>query len=245
MLKLENVTVEFNGKAVLKNFYLEVRKGETVVIVGPSGTGKSTLLRCINYLEKPKSGTITLGTTHADFSAMTKKTVFELRKHSSMVFQSFNLFNNLTVKMNIVKPLMVVYGLKKEDAESTAISLLKKMGLIEKADEYPNKLSGGQKQRAAIVRAVAINPDIILFDEPTSALDPELVGEVLNVIKNLSKENMTLLIVTHEMQFAREIADRILFMDNGCIIEEGIPEKIFTNPDNPRTREFIKGYAVY
>ena len=156
-----------------------------------------------------------------------------------MVFQSFNLFNNLTVKMNIVKPLTVVYGFEKERAEQKALQLLKKVGLLEKADEYPNKLSGGQKQRVGIVRAVAINPGIILFDEPTSALDPELSGEVLNVIRDLSKEHMTLLIVTHEMQFAREIADRIIFMEDGSIIEEGSPEKIFTDPDNPRTREFI------
>ena len=156
-----------------------------------------------------------------------------------MVFQSFNLFNNLTVKMNRVKPLTVVYGFEKERAEQKALQLLKKVGLLEKADEYPNKLSGGQKQRVGIVRAVAINPGIILFDEPTSALDPELSGAVLNVIRDLSKEHMTLLIVTHEMQFAREIAHRIIFMEDGSIIEEGSPEKIFTDPDNPRTREFI------
>lgn len=240
MLKIENLTVEFNGKSVLKNFSLEVKKGETVVIIGPSGTGKSTLLRCINYLEQPKKGTIKLGNVCVDFSKITKKKIFELRKHSSMVFQSFNLFNNLTVKMNIIKPLTVVYDFTKEEAEKVATSLLKKIGLIEKANEYPNKLSGGQKQRVGIVRAVAINPDIILFDEPTSALDPELVGEVLNVIRTLAKEKMTLLIVTHEMQFAREIADRIIFMDNGIIVEEESPEKIFTNPEHERTREFLK-----
>ena len=239
MLKIKNLTVEFNGKAVLNNFSLEVKKGETVVIIGPSGTGKSTLLRCINYLEKPKKGTIELGGVYADFSKINKETIFTLRKRSSMVFQSFNLFNNLTVKMNIVKPLTVVYGFEKERAEQKALQLLKKVGLLEKADEYPTTLSGGQKQRVGIVRAVAINPSIILFDEPTSALDPELSGEVLNVIRDLSKEHMTLLIVTHEMQFAREIADRIIFMEDGSIIEEGSPEKIFTDPDNPRTREFI------
>ncbi|UTY31549.1 amino acid ABC transporter ATP-binding protein [Treponema putidum] len=241
MLKIKNLTVVFNGKAVLNDFNLEVKKGETVVIIGPSGTGKSTLLRCINYLEKPQKGTIELGGVYADFSKINKKTIVTLRKHSSMVFQSFNLFNNLTVKMNIVKPLMVVYGFEKERAETVALQLLKKVGLLEKADDYPTTLSGGQKQRVGIVRAVAINPNIILFDEPTSALDPELSGEVLNVIRDLSKENMTLLIVTHEMKFAREIADKIIFMEDGCIVEEGTPEKIFTNPDNLRTKEFITG----
>lgn len=241
MLKIKNLTVVFNGKAVLNDFNLEVKKGETVVIIGPSGTGKSTLLRCINYLEKPQKGTIELGGVYADFSKINKKTIVTLRKHSSMVFQSFNLFNNLTVKMNIVKPLMVVYGFEKERAETVALQLLKKVGLLEKADDYPTTLSGGQKQRVGIVRAVAINPNIILFDEPTSALDPELSGEVLNVIRDLAKENMTLLIVTHEMKFAREIADKIIFMEDGCIVEEGTPEKIFTNPDNLRTKEFITG----
>lgn len=241
MLKIKNLTVVFNGKAVLNDFNLEVKKGETVVIIGPSGTGKSTLLRCINYLEKPQKGTIELGGVYADFSKINKKTMVTLRKHSSMVFQSFNLFNNLTVKMNIVKPLTVVYGFEKERAETVALQLLKKVGLLEKADDYPTTLSGGQKQRVGIVRAVAINPNIILFDEPTSALDPELSGEVLNVIRDLSKENMTLLIVTHEMKFAGEIADKIIFMEDGCIVEEGTPEKIFTNPDNLRTKEFITG----
>ena len=241
MLKIKNLTVVFNGKAVLNDFNLEVKKGETVVIIGPSGTGKSTLLRCINYLEKPQKGTIELGGVYADFSKINKKTIVTLRKHSSMVFQSFNLFNNLTVKMNIVKPLMVVYGFEKERAETVALQLLKKVGLLEKADDYPTTLSGGQKQRVGIVRAVAINPNIILFDEPTSALDPELSGEVLNVIRDLAKENMTLLIVTHEMKFAGEIADKIIFMEDGCIVEEGTPEKIFTNPDNLRTKEFITG----
>ncbi|EMB24078.1 amino acid ABC transporter ATP-binding protein [Treponema denticola] len=241
MLKIKNLTVVFNGKAVLNDFNLEVKKGETVVIIGPSGTGKSTLLRCINYLEKPQKGTIELGGVYADFSKINKKTIVTLRKHSSMVFQSFNLFNNLTVKMNIVKSLMVVYGFEKERAETVALQLLKKVGLLEKADDYPTTLSGGQKQRVGIVRAVAINPNIILFDEPTSALDPELSGEVLNVIRDLAKENMTLLIVTHEMKFAGEIADKIIFMEDGCIVEEGTPEKIFTNPDNLRTKEFITG----
>ncbi|UTC83006.1 amino acid ABC transporter ATP-binding protein [Treponema denticola] len=241
MLKIKNLTVVFNGKAVLNDFNLEVKKGETVVIIGPSGTGKSTLLRCINYLEKPQKGTIELGGVYADFSKINKKTIVTLRKHSSMVFQSFNLFNNLTVKMNIVKPLTVVYGFEKERAETVALQLLKKVGLLEKADDYPTTLSGGQKQRVGIVRAVAINPNIILFDEPTSALDPELSGEVLNVIRDLSKENMTLLIVTHEMKFAGEIADKIIFMEDGCIVEEGTPEKIFTNPDNLRTKEFVTG----
>jgi len=241
MLKIKNLTVVFNGKAVLNDFNLEVKKGETVVIIGPSGTGKSTLLRCINYLDKPQKGTIELGGVYADFSKINKKTIVTLRKHSSMVFQSFNLFNNLTVKMNIVKPLTVVYGFEKERAETVALQLLKKVGLLEKADDYPTTLSGGQKQRVGIVRAVAINPNIILFDEPTSALDPELSGEVLNVIRDLSKENMTLLIVTHEMKFAGEIADKIIFMEDGCIVEEGTPEKIFTNPDNLRTKEFVTG----
>ena len=241
MLKIKNLTVVFNGKAVLNDFNLEVKKGETVVIIGPSGTGKSTLLRCINYLEKPQKGTIELGGVYADFSKINKKTIVTLRKHSSMVFQSFNLFNNLTVKMNIVKPLTVVYGFEKERAETVALQLLKKVGLLEKADDYPTTLSGGQKQRVGIVRAVAINPNIILFDEPTSALDPALYGEVLNVIRDLSKENMTLLIVTHEMKFAGEIADKIIFMEDGCIVEEGTPEKIFTNPDNLRTKEFVTG----
>jgi amino acid ABC transporter, ATP-binding protein len=241
MLKIKNLTVVFNGKVVLNDFNLEVKKGETVVIIGPSGTGKSTLLRCINYLEKPQKGTIELGGVYADFSKINKKTIVTLRKHSSMVFQSFNLFNNLTVKMNIVKPLTVVYGFEKERAETVALQLLKKVGLLEKADDYPTTLSGGQKQRVGIVRAVAINPNIILFDEPTSALDPELSGEVLNVIRDLSKENMTLLIVTHEMKFAGEIADKIIFMEDGCIVEEGTPEKIFTNPDNLRTKEFVTG----
>ena len=225
VLEVKNVSKKFKNLEVIKDISLEVKEGETLVILGPSGSGKSTLLRCISDLEKIDSGSIK-------------------KESTGVVFQDFNLFPHLSVKQNITESLIYVLKKSKEDADKIAIELLKKMGIEDKADVYPCSLSGGQKQRVSIARALATNPKIICMDEPTSALDPELVGEVLKVIKDLAKENRTMVIVTHEIKFAEEVADRVIFMDGGIIIEEGTPEEVIKNPKNKRTREFLKRYIT-
>ncbi len=239
MIKIENLYKSFNELEVLKGVDLEVKRGEVVAVIGPSGTGKSTLLRCINYLEKPDKGIITIGDVAVDSANHTKKQVRDLRLKTAMVFQSYNLFKNMTVLQNVMEPLVTVKNVDKATAEKAALAMIEKVGLLDKKDQYPSKLSGGQQQRASIARAVVVDPDLMLFDEPTSALDPELVSEGLNVIKELAANHRTMLIVTHEMRFAREAADRIIFMDGGVIVEQGTPEEIFDNPQNPRTVKFL------
>jgi polar amino acid transport system ATP-binding protein len=236
LLRIVDLHKKFGDLHVLKGINMDVEKGEVVVIIGPSGSGKSTLLRCINRLEEPTSGKIILeGVDITD----PKVDVNKIRQRIGMVFQQFNLFSHLTALENITLPLRVVKKVPKEEAEKIAMKFLKKVGLEDKANHYPHQLSGGQQQRVAIARALAMNPEIMLFDEVTSALDPELVKEVLDVMKQLARDGMTMLVVTHEMGFAREVGDRIVFMDNGKIVEEGTPEEIFTNPKHERTRRFL------
>ena len=224
------------GKMVLDGIDCTIRRGEQVVVIGPSGGGKSTFLRCLNMLEMPTSGQILV-----NGEDITAKGVDldKVRAKMGMVFQHFNLFPQFTVLKNITFAPVQLKLQTPEEAEENAMRLLRRIGLEEKADAYPNQLSGGQKQRIAIVRALAMNPEIMLFDEPTSALDPEMVGEVLDVMKELAKDNMTMVVVTHEMGFAREVADRILFIDQGHILEQGSPEEFFNNPQQPRTKEFL------
>lgn len=240
MLKINSLSKKFDQNIVLKNIDLQVKKGEVVVLIGPSGTGKSTLLRCINILEKADSGSLTIGDLNVDLANLHKKDILKIRRKTAMVFQNYNLFNNKTVIENITEPLIVVKKIDKESANKIALEKLKLVGIEEKKDEYPSRLSGGQKQRVAIARALAVEPEVILMDEPTSALDPELVGEVLDVIRSLAKAHMTMIIVSHEMKFAREIADRIIFMENGVIEEEGSPSELFRENKNTRINQFAK-----
>ena len=236
IIKVENLCKGFGELKVLRNINQHVNMGEVVSIIGPSGSGKSTFLRCLNLLEVPDSGKITFeGVEITD----KKIDIDKHRQKMGMVFQHFNVFPNMTVLENITLAPVLEKKVPKEQAQEDAEELLKKVGLLEKKDEYPRKLSGGQKQRLAIVRAMAMKPDVILFDEPTSALDPEMVKDVLDVIKDLADSGMTIVIVTHEMGFAKEVSDRVLFMDDGCIQEEGTPEEIFEHPKNPRTIEFL------
>ena len=237
MIEVKNLKKSFGDLVVLKDITTTIKKGEKVVIIGPSGSGKSTFLRCLNLLEEPTDGTILFeGSDITD----KKADIDKYRQKMGMVFQHFNLFPHLTVLQNITLAPVTLKLATKEQAEATAMKLLERIGLPEKANVYPSTLSGGQKQRIAIVRALAMNPDVMLFDEPTSALDPEMVGEVLNVMKDLANEGMTMICVTHEMGFAREVADRVLFMYDGIILEEGTPDKIFENPENERTKQFLQ-----
>ena len=236
MIQIKNLHKSFNENEVLKGIDDNIEKGEVVVIIGPSGSGKSTFLRCLNLLEVPTSGEIIFeGTNITD----RKIDIHKIREKMGMVFQQFNLFPHKTVLENLIIAPVMVKKISEEDAKKKAYDLLGKVGLVDKADAYPASLSGGQKQRIAIARALCMEPDVMLFDEPTSALDPEMVGEVLSVMKDLAKEGMTMVVVTHEMGFAREVGDRILFMDNGKIVEEGSPQEIFNNPKNPRTIDFL------
>ena len=236
MIKVENLTKSFGELEVLKGINQEIKDGEVVVVIGPSGSGKSTFLRCLNLLEEPTSGKI-----FVDDEEITSKEIDinKVREEMGMVFQSFNLFNNLNIIDNITLAPTLVKKMEKEEAEKKAMELLERVGLPDKRDSFPKSLSGGQKQRIAIARALAMNPKVMLFDEPTSALDPEMVGEVLDIMKDLAKEGMTMVVVTHEMGFAREVGDRILFMDGGYIVEEGSPEEVFGNPKNERTQNFL------
>ena len=238
LIRVENLIKTFpNGVHALDNCSLEIQKGEVVVIVGPSGSGKSTMLRSLNLLEEPTGGAIYF----EDVNLADKKVNINLhRQRMGMVFQYFNLFPNMTVLKNLTLAPMNTKGVKQAEAEATARRLLDMVGLADRADAYPQQLSGGQKQRIAIARALCMEPDVMLFDEPTSALDPEMVGEVLEVMKQLAEEGMTMVVVTHEMGFAREVADRVLFMDEGIVMEEGTPEQIFSNPQNPRTQDFLR-----
>ena len=236
MIKVNNLNKSFGDNHVLKGITNVINKGEVVVVIGPSGSGKSTFLRCLNLLEEPTSGEVIFEGTN-----ITEKSVDidKIRQKMGMVFQQFNLFPHKTVLENITLAPMKLKGLSKEEAENIAFKLLNRIGLPDKADAYPNSLSGGQQQRIAIARALAMEPDVMLFDEPTSALDPEMVGEVLAVMKDLAKEGMTMVVVTHEMGFAREVGDRLLFMDYGQILEEGIPSEVFASPKEDRTKAFL------
>ena len=236
LIKVENLSKSFGKVQVLKGITTEIHKGEVVVIIGPSGSGKSTFLRTLNLLEEPTGGKIFFeGVDITD----PKININKHRQKMGMVFQQFNLFPHMTVLKNMTLAPMKLLKLSKADAEKRATELLDRVGLADRANAYPNQLSGGQKQRVAIVRALCMQPDVMLFDEPTSALDPEMVGEVLGVMKKLAEDGMTMAVVTHEMGFAREVADRVLFIDEGIIMEEGTPEEIFGNPQSPRLKDFL------
>ena len=236
MITVKNLHKKYAGNHVLRGVNYHVDQGEKIVVIGPSGSGKSTFLRCLNLLETPTSGEIWF-----DGQLITdKKTdINKVRQHMGMVFQNFNLFNNLTIMDNIILAPTKLKLMGTEEAKENALQLLDRVGLREKADAYPNSLSGGQKQRIAIVRSLAMNPRVMLFDEPTSALDPEMVGEVLNVMKELADSGMTMVVVTHEMGFAREVGTKVLFMDEGIIMEENTPKEFFNNPQSPRLQEFL------
>ncbi|WP_339214040.1 amino acid ABC transporter ATP-binding protein [Solibacillus sp. FSL W8-0372] len=236
MIKVENLHKHFGKLEVLKGIDYEVREKEVVCVIGPSGSGKSTFLRCMNLLEEVTDGAIYIEGVKINDP---KTNINDIRTEVGMVFQQFNLFPHMSVIDNITMAPMQIRNLNKQDAEQLAMELLDKVGLREKADNYPQQLSGGQQQRVAIARALAMKPKVMLFDEPTSALDPEMVKEVLEVMKNLAKEGMTMVVVTHEMGFAREVGDRVLFMDGGYIVEQGHPEEVFGNPQNERTKAFL------
>lgn len=242
MIKVENLKLSFGKNEVLKGINFKIEKGQVISIIGPSGSGKSTFLRSLNFLETASSGTITFGNETFDLSKINKKDINRLRKNTTMVFQNYNLFKNKTALENVIEGLLIVKKMNKNEAIEIGLKMLEKVGLKDKAEFYPNQLSGGQQQRVGIARAVAMSPEVILLDEPTSALDPELIGEVLKVIKDMVKENMTMIIVTHEMQFAREVSDYIVFMDSGTIIEEGKPEEIFKNSGSERLQNFLRRY---
>ena len=237
IIEVKDLKKSFGTLQVLKGINTEVQKGEVVVVIGPSGSGKSTFLRCLNLLETPTAGSI-----YVDGAEITdpKCDINLHRQKMGMVFQHFNLFNNMTILRNMTLAPMTLLKKSKEDAEAQALALLRRVGLEDKANAYPSQLSGGQKQRIAIVRALCMDPEVMLFDEPTSALDPEMVGEVLDVMKELAQDGMTMVVVTHEMGFAREVGSRVLFMDEGIIMEQGTPAEVFGNPQNPRTQDFLK-----
>lgn len=236
LIETKDVCKSFGSVSVLKGINTQIHKGEVVVIIGPSGSGKSTFLRCLNRLEEPTSGQVIF---EGKDICSKGQDITVLRQKMGMVFQQFNLFNNLTVLENIMAGPKLVKKQDEEQAKAAAMKLLERVGLTDKADEYPSKLSGGQKQRIAIVRALAMEPDVMLFDEPTSALDPEMVGEVLKVMQDLASTGITMVVVTHEMGFAREVADRVIFMDSGAIVEENIPAELFDHPQEPRTQAFL------
>ena len=239
MIKVTGLKKHFGDLEVLKGINTEIHKGEVVAIIGPSGSGKSTFIRCLNLLEEPTKGQVFFKDTDITSKAKKEVDIDKVREHIGMVFQHFNLFPHMSVLDNLTLAPIKIKGMSEQAAKEQAIELLKKVGLEEKKDAYPNNLSGGQKQRVAIARALAMNPEVMLFDEPTSALDPEMVKEVLNVIKSLAQSKMTIVIVTHEMGFAKEVADRVMFMDEGIVMEEGTPDEIFNHPKNQRTKEFL------
>lgn len=237
MIKVENLHKSFGELHILKGISTSIEKGEKVVVIGPSGSGKSTFLRCLNLLEKPTDGRIFF--EGRELTTMKEKELYTVREKMGMVFQHFHLFPHLTIRKNITLAPVKLGLMSQTEADQKAEELLKKVGLSDKAEQYPNQLSGGQKQRIAIARSLAMNPDVILFDEPTSALDPEMVGEVLALMRELADEGMTMVVVTHEMGFAREVASRVMFMDGGSIVEENEPNEFFSHPQNPRLREFL------
>lgn len=235
MIKIENLVKNFGNVHVLKNVNLTVGEGEKLVVIGPSGSGKSTLIRCMDYLEEPTSGKVTVD----GYDLSLKKDLAKVRQGTAMVFQQFNLYPHMTVLENLTLAPIKLQNVSKKDAEESGLKYLEKVGLSQKANAYPSQLSGGQQQRVAIARALNMHPKIMLFDEPTSALDPEMIQEVLDVLVGLSKENITMVVVTHEMGFAKQVADRIVFMDGGQIIEEAHPKEFFSNPKNERAKSFL------
>ncbi|KAE9659250.1 L-cystine ABC transporter ATP-binding protein YecC [Pseudomonas fluorescens] len=248
MIVVEKLTKQFNGQVVLNGIDLEVKEGEVVAIIGPSGSGKTTFLRCLNFLEEPTSGRIKVGDIQIDGSKPLNQQqglVRRLRQHVGFVFQNFNLFPHRTALENVIEGPCVVKKMPREDAVALGRKLLTRVGLAGKEDAYPRRLSGGQQQRVAIARALAMEPEVILFDEPTSALDPELVGEVLATIRSLAEENRTMVIVTHEMSFARDVANRVIFFDKGVIVEQGEAKALFANPREERTRQFLSKFLAH
>ena len=250
ILEVKNLSKSFGELEVLKDISFNVEKGEVVAVIGPSGSGKSTMLRCINQLEKASGGSVKVDGMELIESYKNGKPVYApaatlraIRLKIGLVFQNFNLFPHMSVLKNVTEAPVCVLKKNKEEAEKTAMALLEKMGLETKANSYPCELSGGQQQRVSIARALALNPEVLFFDEPTSALDPELTGEILKVIKDLAKEKMTMVIVTHEMAFARDVADHVIFMDGGVIVEEGTPEEVFGNTRNERTKQFLRRFS--
>lgn len=244
MLEVKEIRKSFDGKTqVLNGIDVSVSKGEVIAILGPSGGGKTTLLRCINFLEKADSGSFSLDGKTYDLAKITRKEIAEIRRKTAFVFQNYNLFLNKTALQNVTEGLIVARKMEKAKAEEIGRAALEKVGMLERVDYYPNQLSGGQQQRVAIARALALKPDILCFDEPTSALDPELTGEVLRVIRSLAEQKMTMIIVTHEMAFARDVADRVIFMDGGVIVEQGESHQVIEHPTQERTRQFLSRYA--
>ena len=243
MIKVEKLSKSFGNNTVLKEIDLTVAEGEVIAIIGPSGSGKSTLLRCLNLLEKPNDGTITIADITLNAKRYNHKEEIALRHRSAMVFQSYNLFKNKTALENIILSPLVAQKINKKEAEELGMSLLKQVGLLPQAHQYPVTLSGGQQQRVAIARALAVKPKVLLFDEPTSALDPERVNEVLQVIQQLAKQKITMVIVTHEMEFAKNVADRVIFMANGGIVEQGAAKEVIENPQQELTKRFVRQFA--
>lgn len=241
MLKLTNVKKAYNGQTVLDGVNLEVKKGDVIAILGPSGSGKTTLLRIANFLEQADVGQMDFDEKHLDLARVSKRDITEIRKRTGFVFQSYNLFANYTALNNVTLGLMHAHGMKRDKAEAIAKEALTKVGLADRFGHYPSQLSGGQQQRVGIARAIAPNPEILYLDEPTSALDPELIAGVLGVIRELAEEGRTMVNVTHEMNFARKVANHVIFMEHGRIVEEGDPEELFTNPKEARTRQFLSG----
>ncbi len=240
MIKVRNVTKKIDNLEVLKGVDLSIEKGQVISVIGPSGSGKTTLLRCMNYLTVADTGEMEFDGVSYDMAKTSKKDIEAIRKKTGFVFQSYNLFLNKTALENVTEGLIVARKMSKDKAKEIAMSALRKVGMEDRTNHYPSQLSGGQQQRVAIARALALNPEIIYFDEPTSALDPELIGEVNNVIKELANEKMTMIIVTHEMNFARSVSDKIMFMDEGRVIEEGTPDEIFNHPKEKRVKEFLE-----
>ncbi|MEA5104937.1 amino acid ABC transporter ATP-binding protein [Pantoea sp. S18] len=245
MLELNDIKLSYGITPILKGVDLSVKRGDVVSIIGPSGTGKTTLLRCINYLAKPTSGTIQLDQIRMDYQSPDKAAIQAIRLRTAMVFQQFNVFKNMTVLENVMDPLIVIQRKSKQQARDIAVQELERVGLGAKLDHYPSQLSGGQLQRTGIARALAVRPDVMLFDEPTSSLDPELVGEVLKVIKDVASSGITSLLVTHEMQFAKSISNRIVFMDQGVVAAQGSPTEMFDNPTLPRLAQFLNSERVF
>ncbi|REK59944.1 MAG: amino acid ABC transporter ATP-binding protein [Thermobacillus sp.] len=243
MIRLTGIRKLFGKDEVLRGISLEVNKGEVVAIIGPSGSGKTTLLRCINFLERPDAGEIRISDLHVNCHKASKKEIHALRLKTAMVFQQYNLFRHKTALENVMEGLVVVRKMPKDAARERGVRLLEKVGLGDKLDAYPSRLSGGQQQRVGIARALAMEPEVILFDEPTSALDPELVGEVLAVIRQIAEEGITMIIVTHELGFAQDVASRVVFMDDGAIVEEGSPAELFARPKEERTKQFLRRLA--
>lgn len=240
LLEVKNLHKKFGSTVVLDGVSLSVNKGDVIAVLGPSGGGKTTFLRCINFLETADSGTLTFDGVEHDMAAITKKQIGEIRLHTGFVFQNYNLFRNKTALQNVTEGLIVARRMEKAAAEEKGMRMLEKVGMADRASHYPSQLSGGQQQRVAIARALAADPEIIYFDEPTSALDPELIGEVLSVMRQLADEGMTMIVVTHEMDFAREVSSRSIFMEHGKIVEEGESKSFFASPKEERTREFLR-----